>query len=125
MAVKNVTKKPSKQRKKRIKAPLHIKRKFISAHLSKELREKYKRRSFPVRSGDTVKVMRGKFKGHEAKVEDVDYGRGVLIIDGVTLTRADGTEVPRPIQPSNVMITKLNLEDKRRVASLERRMEGA
>ena len=34
------SKKPGKQRKYRINAPLNIKRKFLSVHLSKELREK-------------------------------------------------------------------------------------
>ena len=40
------------------------------------------------------------------------------MVDGVSVKKADGTEVPRPVDPSNVMITDLNLEDKRREQKL-------
>ena len=63
---------PRKQRKFIYKAPLHIRHKLMSVTLSEELREQYGRRSLPVKSGDTVKVMRGDFKDHEGKVEKVD-----------------------------------------------------
>ena len=54
---------PRKKRKYQAQAPLHIKRLFLSAHLVKALREKYKIRSVVLRKGDTVKVMRGEFSG--------------------------------------------------------------
>jgi large subunit ribosomal protein L24 len=57
------SKKPSKQRKAMYQAPLHRKHKLFSAHLSKELRKQWNKRSLPVRKGDEVKIMRGKFKG--------------------------------------------------------------
>jgi len=38
-----------------------------------------------------------------------------ITVDGVSVTKSDGTEVPRPVQPSNVMITKLELKDEKRV----------
>ena len=41
-----------------------------------------------------------------------------LVVHGVFNTKADGTEVPRAVDASNVQITKLNLADKRRVAKL-------
>ena len=47
-------------------------------------------------------------------MDEVDVGRCTLIVHGVTLTKADNTEVPRPVHPSNVQITKLNLKDPRR-----------
>ncbi len=55
--------------------------------------------------------MRGEHAGTEGKVERVNLKKGTLAIDGVTLFRADGEEVPRPIYPSNVMLTKLDLND--------------
>ena len=116
------TKKPTKQRKKRSNAPLHIKRRLLSAHLSKELRDKYGRRSFPVRSGDTVKIMRGSYKGHEGKVDVVNYSKGFLVVEGVTVMKADGTEVPMPVQPSNALIVKMEIDDKKRKARLEGRV---
>ncbi|MHC1570246.1 MAG: 50S ribosomal protein L24 [Methermicoccaceae archaeon] len=111
--------KPSKQRKFRATAPHHRRRRFLAAHLSRELMEEYKRRSLPVRVGDTVKVVRGEFKDTEAKVEGVSYEKGTIVVDGISIMKADGTEVPRPIHPSNVIITKLDLSDERRMGESE------
>jgi len=35
---------------------------MVASTLSRELREKYNRRSLPVRKGDKVKIIRGEFK---------------------------------------------------------------
>lgn len=106
---------PRKQRKFRYQAPLHIKHKFLSAMLSPELREKHGIKSIPVRVGDTVKVMRGDYKGTQGKVTGVNLKKTTIYIDGVTVPKSDGTEVPRPIHPSNVMITRLETKDKLRL----------
>jgi len=103
-----------KQRKARANAPLHERRKAIAAHLSKELRGKYKHRAITVRKGDTVKVIRGSFKGHTEKVSDVDTKAYKIYIEGLTLSKSDGKKVARPIDPSNVIVTKLDLSDKYR-----------
>jgi len=116
-----VTKQPRKQRKKLYKAKLHERHKFLKATLSPELRKKYGKRAVRVVKGDTVKVLRGEQKGTEGKVEKVDMKRLVIQVEGVSVAKADGTEVPRPVQPSNVMITKLNLEDKHRLEIIERK----
>jgi len=109
-----------KQRKYRYNAPLSTRHKFLSAHLSKELRERFKRRSFPIRKGDEVVVMRGEFKGVKGKVERVDMKRVKVYIDGLRVKKVNGSEVAKPLEPSNLMITELNLEDKERVKALER-----
>jgi large subunit ribosomal protein L24 len=114
------SKKPRKQRKFLYNAPLHIRRKMISAHLSKELREKYKKRSFPLRKGDEVKVMRGEFKGIIGKVVKIDTKKYKVYVDAVKKKRSVGTEYLVPIHPSNLLITNLNLEDKYRIKMLER-----
>lgn len=114
------SKKPRKQRKFLYNAPLHLRRKMISAHLSKELREKYKRRSFPLRKGDEVKVMRGEFKGTIGKIVRIDTKKYKVYVDSVKKKRSIGTEYLVPLSPSNLMITKLNLDDKYRVKMLER-----
>lgn len=115
-----MSKQPRKQRKKLYQAPLHVRRKIMSAHLSKELREKYKRRSFPIRVGDKVKVMRGKFKGKIGKISEVDRKKYKVYIEGITIKKSDGSEAPYPIHPSNLMIIELNLKDKLREAALKR-----
>ncbi|MBE0521014.1 MAG: 50S ribosomal protein L24 [Candidatus Methanoperedenaceae archaeon] len=106
---------PRKQRKFRYQAPHHQRHKFLGAMLSPELREKHGVKTVPVRLGDTVKVLRGKHRGTEGKVAAVDYKKTTIAVDGVAVTKADGTEVPRPVNPSNVMIKKLKTEDKRRL----------
>jgi len=107
------SKNPKKQRKYRANAPLHIKRKFLSVHLSKELRKKYKKRSLPVRKGDEVIVLRGKYKKKTGKVTKVDVKKTQVFVEGITRKRVAGTEVQVPLQPSNLMIISLQ-EDKKR-----------
>ncbi|MEF8848022.1 MAG: 50S ribosomal protein L24 [Candidatus Thermoplasmatota archaeon] len=114
------SKKPRKQRKKHFNKPLHKKRKHIASHLEESLLLKYNRRAVPVIEGDTVKVLRGSFKGHEDKVVGVDVRKGKIQIEGLTLIKTDGNRIPKPIDPSNVLITKLNLTDKWRREYLER-----
>ncbi len=113
--------KPSKQRKFIARAPLHLRAKMMAAHLSPELREQYGRRAVPIRKGDKVRVMRGEHRGFEGDVLSVDREKYRIAIKGLTRKKADGTEVPIPIHPSKVMIVKLNLDDKERVAMLERK----
>jgi len=115
--------KPRKQRKRLYNAPLHKLAKLMAANLSPELREKYKRRSFPVRTGDKVKILRGDFKGVEGKVTGVDRERQMIYVENVTLKKADGSTVNRPIHVSNVMITELNLDDPYRREALMRGKE--
>lgn len=115
------SKKPRKQRKFLYTAPLHIRRKFMAAHLSKELRDKYKRRSLPVRKGDEVKIMRGEFAGKTGKVSRVDLRKYKVYVEGITRKRTVGTTVQVPIHPSNLLLINLNLDDKRRVKILQRK----
>ncbi|MDM7934556.1 MAG: 50S ribosomal protein L24 [Methanothrix sp.] len=118
-----ISRQPRKQRKERYTAPLHARQKYMHAPLSPALREEFKRRSASVRKGDTVKVMRGDHAGTEGLVEEVDLKRCTIKVAGVSNYRADGTEVPRPIHPSKVRITKLNLEDAEREKIFARRSQ--
>ena len=117
----NASKKPSKQRKYIYNAPLHLVRKLMSSHLSKELRIKHKKRSFPIRKGDTVKIMVGQFKGKIGKVNDINRHDQKVYVEGAHLLKRDGIKLPYPINASNLMITELNLDDKLRKKALERR----
>ena len=111
---------PGKQRKNFFNAPLHKKRKWISAHLEENLLLKYDKRSTSVIKGDTVKVMRGSYRGHEDKVAHVNVNRGYVEVEGLTITKADGKKIAKHLHPSNLLITKLNITDKRRREKLER-----
>ena len=105
---------PRKQRKALYTAPLHIRRKIMSANLSKDLRADIGKRSLPIRVGDKVQVVRGDFKGHEGKVESIDAKRYKVTVEGVTLSKPDGNAVLLPIHPSNLMIIEADLKDERR-----------
>ena len=109
---------PKKQRRARYNAPHHQRGKYMHAGLEKSLREQYKRRAIRVIKGDTVRVLRGDHAGHEGVVDKVDMVRYRVIVHGVSVNKADGTEVPRPVDPSNLRITKLNLDDPRREEKL-------
>ena len=106
---------PRKQRKALYTAPLHIRRKIMSANLSKDLRADIGKRSLPIRVGDKVQVVRGDFKGHEGKVESIDAKRYKVTFEGVTLSKPDGNAVLLPIHPSNLMIIEADLKDERRL----------
>ena len=110
---------PRKQRKYIYNAPLHVRKKFLRAMLSKELREKYGVRNVTVRKGDTVMILRGKFRGHVGKVVEVDYKKIRVYVEGATLKNSRGEEKYYPIHPSKLMIIELDLSDPKRKEKLE------
>ena len=110
---------PRKQRLARLTAPHHEARKQMASHLSEELLLKYNRRNLTVIMGDEVKVMRGDHKGKVGKIVEINATDRKVNVEGVTNKKADGTEVPLPVDPSNLLIVKLNLEDKRRQSKLD------
>ncbi len=122
-AIKPVTK-PAKQRKMLFQAPDHIRYKHFAALFSPELRASHGVRVLPVRSGDTVRIMRGDHKGFEGKVTRIDRGKYRIYVEGLTREKVDGTTIFLPIHPSKVMITNLNLEDKWRKQVLERKRKA-
>ena len=106
------SKQTRKQRKYRAHAPLHRRQVMVSAHLDKTLKKEYKKRSMPLRVGDEVIVMRGSFRKKGGKVSVVDLKKLKIQVEGVKAKKISGQEVSAFIDPSNVMITKLNTEDK-------------
>jgi len=117
------SKQPRKQRKYRHNAPMHVKHKFVSVNLSPILRKRYEKRSMPVRKGDEIKVMRGSFKGKKGKIDRISLKKCKVYIEDIKMKKVDGSEILRPFQPSNLMITALNIDDKKRKAVLERKMQ--
>lgn len=111
---------PRKQRKYRHNAPLHRRQKMMSAHLAKDLRQQYKRRSLPLRKGDEVKVLRGEFKGLYGKVEKIDLQNLKVKIENVKRRKASGEEVAVSIDPSNLLVMKLDMNDKKRFAGAKK-----
>lgn len=114
-----VTTKPSKQRKMIYDAPAHRLRRFLSAPLSDELRKNNERRSYPLRKGDTVKIVRGDFASVEGKINDIDTRRQRIFVEGVQREKTSGTTANVSVNSSKVVITKLNLDDKWRADSIK------
>lgn len=113
--------KPNKQRKMLFQAPLHKRYKLFTAPLSDELIKSHGVDSLPVRTGDSVRILRGDRKGLEGKVIGVDRKNYRIFVEGVTREKVDGTAVQIPIHPSKVMITSLNLDDKWRREIIKRK----
>merc|ERR1712010_432849 len=109
-----------KARKAHFTAPSSVRRKIMSAHLNKELAQKYHVRSMPIRKDDEVIVSRGSHRGREGKVIQVYRKKYVIHIERVTREKSNGSTVNVGIHPSNVVITKLKLDRDRR-AILERK----
>jgi len=118
------SKQPRKQRKYRYNAPLHVRHKFVSAHMSKDLIRQHGRRAFPVRKGDEVEVTRGEFAGFKGVVNRVNLSSLKVYVEGVTVKKVDGSEVLRALEPSNLRITKLILDDKFRLKAINRKKES-
>lgn len=113
-----------KSRKAHFTAPSSIRRKIMSAQLSKDLAAKYQTRSIPVRHGDTVKIVRGPNKNREGKVTEVYRRRWCIHIEKLIKEKTNGQQAKIPIHPSNVQITNLRL-DKDRKALLTRKKRDA
>ncbi len=105
---------PRKQRKYRANAPLHVRHRFLSAHVSKTLRKEVNKRSLPVRKGDEVEIMRGEYRGKKGVVSSVSMKESKIFIDSIKRKKVSGQEVAVPVDPSNVQITKASMEDKMR-----------
>lgn len=113
-----MTRQPRKQRKSAANAPLHERQKQVRSTLSADLREEHGQRNVRVNAGDTVEVLRGDHAGEEGEVLTVDLASETIHVDGVTIEKADGEEVPRPLDASNVRVTELDLDDEVREARL-------
>ena len=109
---------PRKQRLARYTAPYHRRHREMSAPVDKGLREKQLARGFmyprsmPVRKGDRVLVVRGEGKSKSAtKVAKVDRKARKVYVEGFTYFKSDGTELQRPIDPSNLVIINPDWSD--------------
>merc|ERR1711992_474006 len=121
---KHVSSDRSKSRKRHFSAPSHIRRRLMSAPLSKELRTKYGVRSMPIRKDDEVQVARGHYKGQQVgKVVQCYRKKFCVYIERIQREKANGASVFVGIHPSKVVIVKLKM-DKDRKSIIDRRAKG-
>ena len=125
--------KPGKQQKAHFNAPMHEKRKRISARLQLEKPDSRFDgvRTVTVRVGDTVRVVRGDLayggKRHggnrnadalTGSVLRIDSNSGRLYIEGAKASKSDNKEEAVPVNASNVVVVKLDETDKLRIQHL-------
>ena len=99
--------------------PKHRRDKLVGAVLEDSLRSQYGRKNIRVVKGDSVRVLRGEYKGVEGKVDKVNTERATLHIEGIQREKVRGGQVKVPIHSSNVMVITLNLDDKYRSGWLQ------
>ncbi len=97
----------------------------MSARLSDDLAQRHKVRHIPLRTGDSVRIMRGDFAGLEGKVERVEYSTGRIYVEGMVREKAAGVSSKLPVHSSKVLVTNLNLSDKWRSGLLAERARTA
>ncbi len=83
----------------------------VCSNLSDNLKKQYNKRSTSVIKGDTVRIVRGEYKGVEGKVEKINTEKGKLSIEGVQREKIKGGNVKVLIHASNVIISSLNMDD--------------
>merc|ERR1712140_118757 len=119
-----VTSSRRKNRKRHFTAPSHIRRKLMTAPLSKDLRSKYGIKNIPIRKDDEVQVVRGHYKGQQVgKVVRCYRKKFCVYIERIQREKANGASVYVGIHPSKVCIVKLKM-DKDRKKILDRRAKG-
>lgn len=111
----NGSKHPRKQRKNLYNLSLHAKGKLMNVLLSQDLRKKYSFRNLRVRKGDKVKIISGQHKGKSGKVENISLNNLKVSVNGIETIKKDGTKSYYKFHPSNLMITELDLSDRRRL----------
>jgi large subunit ribosomal protein L24 len=100
--------------------PKHQRDKMVGAMLEDSLRKQYGKKNVRVVKGDSVRVMRGEYKGVEGKVDKVNTEHATFHIEGIQREKIRGGQVKVPIHSSNVMVIGLNLDDDHRSSKLQR-----
>lgn len=107
--------KPRTSRKKMYNMPLHLRKKLLRVHLSKELKQKLgtSKRALTVKKGDKVKVVRGTYKGKEGVIVRVSYKRKKVYVEGISRVNSRGKDVFVPLEPSNLILLDVVMDKDR------------
>ena len=94
-----------------------------SAPLSNDLQKEQGIKRLPVRRDDEVKLVRGKYENRAGRITAVNLRAMTINIDGLNVENRPNGAVPIPVHPSNVVITKLKIDNYRKKL-LERKKLG-
>ena len=100
-------------------ASFAVRSKQLSGPLSKELRKKYGKRSIRLALDDTVRIIRGEYKGIDGKITKISIAKGGIAIEGIKKEKLKGEKIDVYIPSSNILITSLNTDDHWRKSKLE------
>jgi large subunit ribosomal protein L24 len=101
------------------RATYTTKSKQLGSALSKDLHKKYGKRSVRVIEGDSIKIVRGEFKGVDGKISKISTQKSSVSIEGIKKEKTKGDKFDVHIHTSNLVVTSLNTGDKWRMAKLE------
>ncbi len=100
-------------------SPIHKKKRLMNVALNRDLRVQLKRRSLGVRKGDQVQIIKGKFKGVQGTVTEVNLKKMKIYVDNANIKKKSGGQVQVPISTAKLRITKLVTTDKSRQKLVE------
>ncbi len=100
-------------------ATFQTRSKQLGSALSKDLHKKYGKRSVRVNEGDSVKIVRGEYKGVDGKISKISPQKNSVTIEGIKKEKTKGDKFDVYIHTSNLVVTSLNTENKWRIAKLE------
>ena len=100
-------------------ATFQTRSKQLGSALSKDLQKKYGKRSVRVNEGDSIKIVRGEFKGVDGKIAKVSPQKSSVTIEGIKKEKTKGDKFDVYIHTSNLLVTSLNSENRWRIAKLE------
>ena len=116
---------PNKNRNNKIHRAINqIISKQVCAPLSKQLRKNYTRRSIRIITDDTVKVIRGEYKGITGKVTKISTESNSVAIEGNKKEKLKGEKIDVYIHSTNMIVTSLNTDDKWRLKILEKKSKS-
>ena len=101
------------------RAPYAVRSKQVSGALSKELRKKYGKRSVRLTLDDSVKIIRGEYKGIDGKITKISVTKSSVAIEGIKKEKLKGEKIDVYIPSSNILVTSLNTDDHWRKSKLE------
>ena len=117
--------KPTKMRNSLMyRATFNTRSKQLTSQLSDDLRKKYSRKNIRVVEGDSIKIVRGEFKGVDGKIAKVSTENNSVAIEGIKKEKTKGDKFDVFIHTSNLVVTGLNTDDKLRVAKLEKQTKS-
>ena len=112
--------KPTKMRNQQIyRAPYAVRSKQVSGSLSKDLRKKYGKRSVRLALDDSVKIIRGEYKGIDGKITKISIDKSSIAIEGIKKEKLKGEKIDVYIPSSNILVISLNTDDHWRKSKLE------